>query len=528
MPSSPKLDIHVFDTPEKLRYLTKIGRGVEKESLRINASGTLAQSPHPEALGSALTHSSITTDFSEALLEFITPVNTSIDDTLRALENIHSFVARSLDKELLWNASMPCIIEDDKSIPLARFGSSNLAQMKTAYRRGLGYRYGRLMQTISGIHYNFSMPTDWWQSLWEAQGQPGELSSFITSRYLGLIRNFQRYSWLLIYLFGASPALCSTFLRDGDTHGLEAFDDKGHSYYAPYGTSLRMGDLGYQSNAQRDLKICYNTLENYINTLKTAITEPHEKYTAIGVKVDGEYRQLGDGLLQIENEFYSTIRPKRVTESGQAPLAALKADGIEYVEVRCIDVNPFLPCGIDAEQIRFLDSFLLYCLLNESPDIDLKEKMAINQNIATVVSRGREPGLMLINPKGERSFKQMASAILSGMEPIANLLDDAWDSHDYNATLTTQKAKVDDPELTPSARIIREMSEHKLPFLRLAMSYSERWSRHFTNRELSPEIAEEFRQLALLSKAKQEAIEDTDTIDFDQHLEHYFAQYQNL
>ncbi|PIE38930.1 MAG: glutamate--cysteine ligase [Gammaproteobacteria bacterium] len=521
--------MRLFNTPEQRRCLTQIGRGVEKESLRINAGGTLAQSPHPDALGSPLTHASITTDFSEALLEFITPVSTSIDETLGTLEDIHSFVARSLDKELLWNASMPCIIEDDKSIPLARFGDSNLATMKTVYRRGLSHRYGRLMQVISGIHYNFSMPKDWWQNLWEAQGRPGELGSFITNRYLGLIRNFQRYSWLLIYLFGASPALCSTFLRDGDTHGLEAFDDKGHSYYAPYGTSLRLGDLGYQSNAQKGLKVCYNALENYISTLKSAILEPHPAYAEIGVKVDGEYRQLGDGLLQIENEFYSTIRPKRVTESGQAPLVALQQSGIEYVEVRCIDVNPFLPCGIDAEQIRFLDTFLLYCLLNDSPDIDLKEKAAINQNIATVVNRGREPGLMLSNPKGDRPFKQMAAAILSGMEPIADLLDEAWeDSHDYNIALTAQKAKVDDPELTPSARVVREMREHKLPFLRLAMNYSERWSRHFKNRELAADVAEDFRQQALLSKAKQKAIEDTDTVDFDQHLAHYFAQYHDL
>lgn len=528
MPFTSKTNTHMLINPEQLQYLTHIRRGLEKESLRISTDGKLAQTPHPALLGAPLTHSAITTDFSEALLEFITPVSESIDESLETLNNIHSFAARALDNELLWSASMPCIVEGDDAIPIAQYGKSNVARMKSVYREGLGHRYGRLMQTIAGIHYNFSLPQQWWESYWKDAGEPGELSSYITSRYLGLIRNFQRYSWLLIYLFGASPALCSTFLRDNDSHGLEAFDDNGYSYYAPYGTSLRMGDLGYQSNAQKNLEICYNSLDHYVTTLKNAILQPHPEYSAIGVEVDGHYRQLGDGLLQIENEFYSTIRPKRVANSGETPLSALANRGIEYVEVRCIDVNPYHPTGIDAEQIRFLDSFLMFCLLKDSPEIDSNEKETISSNIKTVVTRGREPGLMLATAKSERSLKQMAAAILSGMEPVAGQLDEAWESLDYSAALTAQKAKVDDSELTPSARILHDMREHKLPFFRLAMNYSERWSRHFRNRELDDATLEQFKQQTLISNAKLNAIEDTESLSFEEHLKDYFHQYEAL
>ena len=142
--------------------LTQIGRGIERECLRVTAEGTLAQTPHPRALGSALTHPSITTDYSEALLEFITPVSRDIDETLDILARIHGFVYRQLGDELLWSSSMPCIVSGDAGIPVARYGQSNVGRMKTVYRYGLGHRYGRLMQAIAGVHYNFSMPEAYW------------------------------------------------------------------------------------------------------------------------------------------------------------------------------------------------------------------------------------------------------------------------------------------------------------------------------------------------------------------------------
>ena len=360
MSSLLQRNLDTLADPANHPLLTNINRGIEKESLRITPEGKLAQTQHPEALGSALTHGAITTDYSEALLEFITPVDADIERSLDRLADIHSFVYQQLDNEILWAASMPCVVSGEDSIPVAQYGSCNVARMKTVYRYGLGHRYGRMMQAIAGIHYNFSMPADYWQQAWVGDGSPGSLRDYITDRYLGLIRNFRRHSWLLIYLYGASPAVCASFLRGRDDHGLLPFDEQGRSLHLPYGTALRMGDLGYNSDAQKSLNVCYNSLENYMQALTQAIMTPHPDYRNYKSGQNGEYEQLNDSLLQIENEFYSPIRPKRVTASGETPLNALVRGGIEYIEVRCVDVSPFSPVGLDASQVRFMDAFLLF------------------------------------------------------------------------------------------------------------------------------------------------------------------------
>jgi glutamate--cysteine ligase len=508
--------------------LRSIARGIEKEGLRITADGRLAQTPHPTALGSALTHSSITTDYSEALLEFITPVSHSIGKSLQTLEDIHSFVYQHLDGEMLWAASMPCIVTGDEGIPVARYGSSNVARMKTVYRYGLGHRYGRLMQAIAGIHYNFSMPKAYWERAWSRAGGRGEIADYISERYLGLIRNFRRFSWLLIYLYGASPAVCASFLRGRDNHGLEPFDEQGRSLYLPHGTALRMGDLGYSSEAQKNLRICYNSLDNYIETLRAAIMKPHPAYRDIPSGQHGEYQQLNDSLLQIENEFYSPIRPKRVTRSGESPLNALRRGGIEYVEVRCVDVSPFHPAGLDAAQVRFLDTFLLYCLLEESAPCEDEDHAVQARNLEAVVNRGRQPGLQLQNGLATRSLAQWAETLLRAMQPIAAALDTAHGCADYTAELGVQRGKVENPELTPSARILREMREHDLPFFRLALAYSERWADYYRARPLARELQARYEQEAARSLRAQREIEERDTLSFEQYLDRFFSQYRAL
>ncbi len=514
--------------PVDQRLLTRIQRGIEKESLRLDADGRLAQTPHPAGLGSALTHKSITTDYSEALLEFITPVDTNIQSGLETLANIHSFVYQHLDDEILWSASMPCIVSGDDGIPVAQYGTSNVARMKTVYRYGLGHRYGRMMQAIAGIHYNFSMPAEFWQMCWEADGGQGELHDYVTERYLGLIRNFRRYSWLLIYLYGASPAVCASFLRGRDDHGLQPFDEQGRSLHLPHGTSLRMGDLGYNSSAQKGLNICYNSLDKYIETLRAAIMQPHPDYAAYSSGRDGNYEQLNDSLLQIENEFYSPIRPKRVAFSGETPLNALRRGGIEYIEVRCVDVSPFTPLGIDDQQIRFLDVFLLYCLLEESPDCDDDEQARQSANLEAIVTRGREPGLMLDTDTGPRRFDELGAELLDRMATIAALLDRAHDQTGYSGALEEQRQKIADPELTPSARVLREMREQDVPFFRLAMNYSEEWATHFRRRSLSPETQSEFDAETRRSLSAQTDLEQDQSTSFEEYLQTFYDQYKAL
>ena len=396
-------------TAERLRG---IRRGVEKESLRALPSGMLAMTSHPQALGSALTHPHITTDFSESQVELITGVHADPEAAIAELTEVQQFTLGTMGDERLWVSSMPCCLPGDDEIPLGQYGSSNVAQSKTVYRRGLGHRYGRRMQTISGIHYNWSLP---------------DVSS---EAYFGLIRNFRRHAFLLLYLFGASPAVCSSFVA-GREHRLQALSEG--TMYLPHATSLRMGRLGYQSDAQASLAVSYNSLEGYAHSLHGALTQPYAPYEAVGVKAaDGSYQQLATTLLQIENEFYGTIRPKRVTFPGERPLHALRERGVEYVEVRLMDLDPFEVVGINSQTMRFLDVFLLHCLTSPSPDDTPQEIAAVGRNQHAVAERGREPGLTLERGDTPVTLTAWGEALLADMRPIAQALDAAHGSDAYS------------------------------------------------------------------------------------------------
>lgn len=512
-----------------ISLLRDIARGIEKEGLRVQRdSGILAQTPHPTDLGSALTHDCITTDYSESLLEFITPVTHSIEGALKDLETIHRFTANKLNGEVIWGASMPCIVAGEKSIPIANYGSSNVGTMKRVYRNGLGVRYGRMMQAIAGIHYNFSLPEAFWKKSWESAGKEGELKDFKTTGYLRIIRNFFERVWLLVYLRGSSPSVCASFLAGHKDHPLEPFDDNETSLYLPYATSLRMGDLGYNSNAQSGLSVCYNSLCNYVRTLHKAITEEHPAYADFEVTDEGEQAQLSTALLQIENEFYSPIRPKRVTKSGEAPLNALERAGIEYIEVRCLDINPFLPLGIDADTIRLVDAFLVACLIADSPLCDEEQRERNSENLRRVVNTGRDPELTLLTPRGEMPFQTVAAYYMEDLLAAATLLDEAHGGNEYETTVRSAMALIEDPELTPSARVIAAMKESGGAFWRVALKNSCIWDQHFRDNPLDDETQAKFEQMARDSLEKQSAIEAADDISFEEYLARFYAQYEEL
>lgn len=496
--------------------LTDISHGIEKESLRVDPNGHLAHTPHPAALGSALTHATITTDFSEALMEFITPVFNNPQDSVGFLSDLHSYTyAKMPREELLWTSSMPCVIGKDEEIPLAQYGSSNVGKLKTLYRLGLSHRYGRSMQTIAGIHYNFSLPDEFWKLYRSVLGSQQSLQEFKNEHYFRLIRNFRRHSWLLLYLFGASPALCKSFVQSKPGHGLEDFDE--YSYYAPFATSLRMGDLGYTSKAQAGLHISYNSLEEYATGLLNAIRIPYEPYAQIKTD-DGSPAQLNTSILQIENEFYSTIRPKRVTHSGIRPVRMLREQGVEYIEVRLLDLNPFLPVGIDEEEIHFLNGFLLFCLLRESPPSDRGEYREIDGNLQAVVRRGRDPSLRLQQHGQPRALPDWAREILGQVESIAAMLDEVNETSVHRKATRSQMAKVQDPELTPSAKVLRRMREMKTSYFRFAMNQSLANSDYFRARKPSAGALDAFEKMTSESLTAQQKIEASDTIDFDTYL----------
>lgn len=515
--------LSLFSDPAHLPLLNQLQRGLEKEGLRCSPQGVISQKAHPQGAGSALTHPFITTDYSEALLEFITPVFTSAHEAMAHLDIAHRFTYQQMDNELIWPSSMPCILQGEMSVPIAQYGSSNLGKLKHVYRHGLWHRYGRMMQTIAGIHYNFSLPEALWPLLQQQDPRGAEFSpqSYISARYFGLIRNFRRYSWLLMYLFGASPAVCASFLQGRD-HKLDRLHE--HTLYAPYATSLRMSDLGYQNNAQAELMVCHNTLARYVETLGKAVTKPVAAYDAIGVQDEqGHYKQLNTNLLQIENEYYSDIRPKRIARDGEKPLQALDKYGVEYIEVRCTDINPFMPLGIDVPQMMFMDVFLTWCLLQDSPDIDEDEFWRIKRNQHKTVMEGRRPGLQLEQGETEISLQQWGLQVLDDMAKLAGLMDTANGTTFHRDALNQQRLKLADSRLTPSARVLRELQEKGLEFAQLTLQQAEQHRKTLTT-PLGRDVQQQWQQLAAQSLQEQRSLEDSDTLAFGDYLQAYLQR----
>ena len=481
--------------------------GIEKESLRTQPSGALALTPHPLALGSALTHPSITTDFSESQVELVTGVHAGVQAAIDELTQIHQFTyqtLRTLGDEMLWVSSMPCGLPTDETIPVACFGSSNVGRAKSVYRLGLSHRYGRRMQTISGIHYNWSFP-----------GATSE-------QYFAQIRNFRRQAFLLLYLFGASPAVCSSFVA-GRQHELQQLSSG--TMYMPYGTSLRMGRLGYQSDAQASLAVSYNSLDGYAASLQDALTRPYPAYEKVGIQnPGGDYNQLGTTLLQIENEFYGTIRPKRVIFPGERPLHALRERGVEYIEVRLMDLDPFEPVGITPQTMRFLDVFLLHCLLGASPPDSPEEIAALARNQHRTAARGREPGLLLERDGKQVMLTEWGAQIIAQCAPIAAALDSAHGTADYSAAVAAATAGLNDASTLPSARVLAAMAlSHDNSFVKFVRAQSEKTKAYFQALPFSNEQQAHFKSLSQKSIADQKKIEALDSMPFEMYREQYVS-----
>ncbi|WP_051986629.1 glutamate--cysteine ligase [Pseudidiomarina atlantica] len=501
-------------------------RGIERECLRITETGHLAATPHPAELGKTLTHPHITTDYAEMLLEFITPVATDIQVTLDQLSDIHSYTYRYMGDELMWPLSMPCVVGDASDIQIAQYGDSHSGRMKTLYREGLTRRYGGAMQIIAGVHYNFSVPDAMWQAL-AANQQRQVDAEFVSEQYFGMIRNYKRVCWIIPYLFGASPALCQSFLKHTDTD-IELKPLGKGTVYREYGTSLRMSDLGYTNKEQADLRITYNSLYDYVQRLRRAITTPSQRFSAIGVKTeqaDGsiDYQQLNANILQIENEFYSPIRPKRVAKNGETPTQALERGGVEYIEVRALDVNPFSPVGITAEQIRMLDLVLLYCLLTESPELDWDQQLVTERNFTKVVLDGRNPRLTLDDNGYDRPIADWLEAIFADLQQIAKFLDgDVGNA--YQQTVSEHYPMVLNPELTLSGQLLRILRDENMDNshlgMRLAKAYRTELSqplRYFSEADFAA-----WRDASIAEQQQREQ-QDAKT-SFAAYLDAYFAK----
>ena len=499
-----------------------IQRGIEREALRISPGGRLSQADHPSALGSALTHPYITTDYSEALLELITPPSNDITKTYNQLKDVHKFVLQNIDDEMLWPMSMPCFIQDEDDIRIAQYGHSNIGKMKTTYRMGLKNRYGSMMQAISGIHYNFSLPKQFWQLKRDLEGETAPIEDYQSAQYMHLVRNVKRFVWVVTYLFGASPAMCASFLQGRET-GLK-FESFGKgSIFLPNATSLRMSDLGYTNSAQSALNIEYGSLTQYIDKLRQAIKTESEEYKSIGVKESGEYKQLNHNILQIENELYAPVRPKQVTQSGEKPTDALENRGIMYVELRALDVNPFSPYGITQEQMRVLDIFLLYCLLNEQSTLSPGQQAEAEQNQDRIVLEGREPSLELSHDGEGRLRFEWLTEIFNDFEQIASWLDGHYGERNYSEAIANVKPAVEDPNYCLSGQLMSRLLAEQVDNGCLGLELADLYKKSIVN-----EGAVEFSGEYLFAKSEssveaQGRVESADELSFDQFLADYFA-----
>jgi glutamate--cysteine ligase len=511
--------VQQFFSTDQAQVLRGITRGYERECLRVDASGHLAQTPHPVTLGSKLTHPWITTDYAEALLEFITPPSQDPAFPLAFLRDIHRFTARQLEQETMWAGSMPCVVGDDKDIAIANYGTSNAAMMKAVYREGLGLRYGRHMQTIAGAHYNWSLPDEFWVILKDCCPVSGRIQDFVSERYFGLIRNFLRFGWLIPYLFGASPAICQSFLQGRRSDLQELVPG---TLYRPNATSLRMSDLGYKNRAQDRLHVSFNSLAEYTQALEAAIRTPDPFYEKLGVREGDHWKQLNANLLQIENEFYAGIRPKRIGKAGERPALALTKYGVEYVEVRLFDLNPFVDIGIVPEQSTFADILLLMCLFRQSPPITAREQGENDENKARIVNRGRQPDLHLLVYNREQPFRPIAHALFDDMQPFAQMLDVAYGGNDYATTLDTLRIRIDHPDATPSAEVLAAAAEHK-GYFKFAMKQSRQHHDSLLAQPLDEATMAKFEESIRASLAEQHRLESLPQGRFEDYVASYYA-----
>lgn len=499
-------------------------KGIEKESLRVTPAGRIATTPHPAALGAALTNDRITTDYSEALLELITPAFTESWQLLQNLVDLHEFVYRHIGDELVWATSMPCALDGDASIPIAEYGSSNIGRMKHVYRRGLGLRYGRVMQAIAGVHFNYSFPERLWAPLHAAWRARAQGQAFVDEVYFALLRNYRRHGWLVLYLFGASPAVCRSFFGGRPMpQGLLELD--AHTLYAPFATSLRMSDLGYRNSSQAGFSVSVNSLDDYVRDLEALIHTPSEQYRRLGVVVAGEWRQLNANVLQIENEYYSFIRPKRTARSGERPTAALRRAGVEYVEMRSLDVSAFDPVGVSQNEMRFLEAFAALCALKDSPPIQRSEEQALDGNHVRVAREGRRPGLELDRDGRAVPLVAWARQLLDELRGVCEILDEGDPARPHSAALAVQLHRLEDVEATPSARLLRELRDNRESFFRFALRTSAGHKQYF--RDLHPPNPAVMATLAAEAAASHEAqrrLEQADQLSFEEFVAAWYAR----
>ncbi len=463
-----------FLKDNKGKLLVEGNFGLEKECQRIISTGDLALTPHPPLFGDKTKNPNITNDFSESQIEMITKPFNSAEEAYESLNTINLEVERGIGDELLWPLSMPPKLPNEERIPIACFPGSEDMEI---YRKGLALRYGKKMQMISGIHYNFSFSEEMINYLYEKFGNKKDKRLFTDEIHFGLARNFLRYSWILIYLFGASP-FCHPTYYPVIKKELMLIQKCCPNYEdiiencIQCATSLRVSRFGYSNSSQNE-DMYFNSLEEYSTKLRKMLSTKDEKFSKMGIYRNGSQIQLNENILQKESEFYSSIRLKQPICEGETPLDALEERGVEYVEVRILDLNPFEELGLSVEQMNFLQVFMHFCLFEESSPITDDEYARINLNHHLVSLIGRKEGLRLKKYDGsEISLKSWGEEIFEKLQTIADLMDRDSENNKYRASVEEERRKLFDISLLPSERIKVEMEENDEDLLEFGIRYA--------------------------------------------------------
>ena len=415
--------------------------GIERESLRINSDGSLALTPHPVGFGDKMSHPYITTDFSESQVEMITPTFDTLEETYNFLEVLYDLVVTEIQDELLWPQSMPCPLKVDQEIPIAMFNSNEAGQKAMDYRASLLDKYGGKRQLICGIHYNFSFSDSLLKVLYEHDQSKQSFQLFKDSIYLKVVRNYIRYRWLLIYFLGASPVVDSSYCSECQLSSSEVAPN---SYSHSGAISFRNSLCGYQN--KQPIYVDYSTVKTYVSSL---------------------HHQIEAGVIESAKEFYSPIRLK--SRRPEQLLESLVDDGIEYLEIRSIDLNPFAKLGISLEDLHFIQLFVLFLLNQEENQMDNWQQEALENEKRVAVSGLGEQVKLKWN--GELiSLERWGLEILDQMAQLNDLFN-----LQKEELIEKKRRELFNQDLTLSGRLVNQIqsSNYLTTHLALARQYKE-------------------------------------------------------
>ena len=432
-------------------YFIKANFGLEKENVRVTESGNLALTPHPKAFGDREKNAYIKTDFSESQLEMVTPVCNTLEEVYSFICNLNKVVSLEIMKngEFLWPQSNPPILPREEEIPIAKLSNRE----DELYRENLSYKYGKKKQVISGIHYNFSFKEEFIKLLYKELKVEKDFREFKDDIYLRMARNFQKYHWLLIYLTGASPVFHESYIEEIKEEGEKLGED---SYYIKDDTSLRNSSYGYKN--KKDYYVSYNSIEEYASDIKNLVK---------------------DKEIQSIKEYYNPIRLKSL--GSEDMLESLLHKGIDYLEVRLLDLDPLSVQGVNKETLYLVHLFMIYTLLKENKEITYKDQEEFFKNHDMVALKGRNEESVIHENGVPVLLKDKGREILSEMDEIVEILFS--NNEEFKNVIKRALEKINNPHDTISEKLIKDIKEDG--YINFHMRLAKEYLNNFKNKEFN-------------------------------------------